>query len=1054
MEENLEVELTKKSDELHNRIRLIILELENCHLDCGKLEILRKYFHELKLIINEFEPLPTLLDIHLQYYIDKLVNIYMIQYQVNQKSTFITENIGEIIYYFSKIRGFKTITNYFSSDIYLIPRLIDILTGLKNDHEVFLILMWLSNLVLVPFNLNLIQPNLTQKLFDIGIHNLEKHSNASKNQIVSLILLSRLITRNDLLKDNWLQTYFDYIKLEWEKPLDTNGSIKSGHLLTINKILKRCPLQDMEHHLAFLNSIIEQDLQILRYFNSNFTNLNILFLIKILSKLSQIFIIKGDFYHVSKFINHLIHDIMNFILDQFVTSLRYAMAKALSSICLNLKFHATNYLSQLIDYLLRQLETSNPLTNEFLEIVIETNRINIPKYHTILLFIGYISLNKTIPILFLPKVLSIVHQTLFIEQKRFNYTIGSQLRDSSCFIVWSLCRLIKRADFKILLFEHPGMMETMFLDLVFVTIFDSELILRRCGIAVIQEFVGRFGNVIFMHNTPEQIGNFIINLVSLFSNNVIGSHNQSFTLISKLVLLGFDKNLFILPLLDKITDKDTKFQMKVLCSEYLKRLIVVPEGHSIEFMVKYKFVFTLDIIFKTLLKAENSFYFVSDILSVSNDENAKLVILDISNSFNFDWEHDSVEKAQGYLKWSQLLYNLDKVNWRIIVNILKFDDPDLVEPFQHLFLKAKEIDDETFEEFLKLLKRNNSLLSQTVFFFHHYDKNQLLYLIDALSSNLDCEIKANMLNCLRTQLDKFPDFEVDTLIGFLDDYTITNQGDVGSKVRLATLRLIKSHKHRIKNTECMNKKLIRLSGEIFDKIRFESFSILTNDNKLQFLSISQFYERLFTYYDQSKLNDDLAVEFWRGITFSIAATTANSSIINHSFKKFIKFYLRLSELNKLDILSKFLTFLKFDGDLNNLLSRQSNLYNIILNLFVKIFESSIPIPQSFTYDALFIRSYNLHINTCTISRIALVIKIFQHLALVDDEELHKKVRRRIIWLSCNHRLEMVRLLASEALFEVINQTNPSKIFIVSEIDWLSNPNLLKNHSSRLYHILN
>lgn len=1043
MDELLELELNKKSDEFHSRIFILLAEIEHCNFLLDQ-KVVINHFHNLKLLINEFEPLPSLLDDHLQSYIDQLTNLYLIQYQESLNLSYLTNLIGETIYNLSKIRGFKVITNYFSSDIYIIPKIINLLSFLSNDNEIFLNLIWLSNLVLVPFNLDLIQPDLTKTLFDLSISILESHSNASKNQLVSLILISRLITRSDLVKE-YVNKYFHLLQSKWDT---LNGAVKSGHLLTINKVLKKCPPEKLAQYLPLLNEFISQDL-ILFHGESDFTNLNMLYMIKVSSKLSKIHIFNQNYVELSSTINYLIHDIMNYMNDQFDTTLRYAMAKSISSICLNLKPLAANYMCQLIEYLLDQLEIN--FSTSFLSVSI--GKINFPKYHTILLFLGYTALQKTLPLKLVPQVLSLVHKTIFIEQQRFNYTVGSQLRDSSCFIIWSLCRFLKKDQFQLLASENEYMMQTIFFDLILVTILDSDLILRRCGIAVTQEFIGRYGNLLFTHGCPEEIGSFVISFVGLFNNKAVGSHSESYALISELVNLGFNKNLFIPVLIQKIGSQEVKFDTKVLSSRYLKRLMSTDQEKFFNFKVKDAQEFTSDKIFESLLKVENSMYFVSDVLKIEKNVNAMNAVSEQASAFAFKWNSDSTEKALGYLSFI-LMIDLDYLTidyWSVFKEILRHNDPRLIETLRLIFLKLKKIESEMFLNLLGLLKRNNLILSQSMFYLNCLSEEQIEEVFAVLFSNADCDIKANLIVCFQTQYSSYQYIALDRLLELLDDYTITNQGDVGSKVRYSSLMCLKSHGANIGNTDLLIQKLIRLSGETFDRIKFEAFSFITNEEGLLDLSIGDYYKKLFNNY--SKLGDELRIPFWRGVCFSIGALTANSSLINESFREFLRFFIGLKESEKLDVLNKFIQLLKVEGKVSDQSARQLSLYNVVLNTSVKLFESSVEIPSDFSYQNLFTRSYNLHINTKNVVRIGLVLKLFQYIGKSKANELHSKVKQRLVWLCTNHPIETVRLMASEALFEILNLSEARSAHLVADIDWLLNPKELRFKAADIHKLL-
>jgi hypothetical protein len=1040
MDERLERDLNKKSTQLYKDISQLINQLrpENFSGD----DLVFKFTNDLKLLINEFEPIPQLLDDRLQEYIDTLLEIYLKQYTCGG-SDCVTNSVGEIVYCFAKVRGFKHLAYYFSSDVYLIPTLIGNLPEIRNDNEIFLNLLWLSNLVLVPFDLDQVEPQLPQSIFQMGVENLGKFSNGSKNQLVSLILLSRLITRSDLLSQNWIDKYFAVVQMEWSNNCYTNGGIKSGHLLVINKILKRCNINYILPKLSFIYDIVSQDLTILRYFDSNFTNLNILYHIKILGKLCDFYLIESDYKKASVIINNLIHDIMNLRLDKFDTDLRYAIAKSLSTVSLRLLLQAVNYQQQVIDYLISQLGISD-LSTQFSNITIDSDQITVAKYHTILLFLGYNCLNKTMPFSFIPKIMSIVHKTLFVEQRRFNTTIGSQIRDSSAFILWALCRSMKPSEFQNYM-RDSKMMETIFHDLLLLTIFDSDLTIRRCGIAVIQEFVGRFGSVMFFHDDPEEKGKFLVQLVEMFSTKTIGTQVSSFTLLSKLVECGFKKELLIPTLLQKINSEYVEFETKILCSNYLKIILPMKQLKSVPFELEVKELSENDLL-QSITFSYEALYFITDILEVYPEINVIQDLIEKVSNYNFDWHSDSIAKGLGFVRWTNFLLSkgFNVQSWDVLLNIMRLENSSMIHELKKLMSSLKDLPEDVFSTMVHYLTHNNVNVGQIIFYFRNFTDIQLQQLTRLLYSPISCETKASLIDCLNENIDLYPLFELDTLLELLDDYTVTNQGDVGSKVRFATVRLIHKHCQKVHNREMLHFKLIRLSGELIDKIRLESFAILTKDTQLQNLSIGQYYKRLFEYYE--KINEDIKPEFWKGVSFTIAATTATSTLINESFRQFLEMYLGALEEAQHDILSHLVKLLKLEG--SKLTSRQIKQYNAILNLFIKIFESSSPIPQTFNYEALYIRGYNLHINTTNVTRIGLVLKVFQHISLLGNDDVRLKLRKRVVWLSCNHKLSKVRNMAGEVLFEILNEEDQETEFL-NDIDFNQPPEKLNKFQAQL-----
>lgn len=1053
--------LLKKDAQLHQELQskldefgtLIQKSKTNSISENDSYEESKRIVSKLVLVINEFEANPLLLELKLADYITTLSGTYLQLFTFSGEWIIFTRAVGELIYSLAKICGFKNITTYFSSDVYLIPRLLELCESVSNDNELFLCLIWLSNLVLVPFKLHEIDQTLVQQLYHVGLKNLAAHSNASKNQMVSLILLSRLITRPDI-HEEMLSKYFNDIQSNWTEIGGINGSIKLGHHITIKKILKRCPLLYIQPHIDLIYDMISFDLLSLRQDEKSLNNLNILYVIKILGRLSMIHIQCSDFHRLENTINSLLVDVFG-VVTSFETSLRYALAKALLLITQNLSECAVNYQEQLTLFMISQLEVANirvpnlPYSGANGQNHFQNNldicapQIDISRYHTVLLYLGYVCLKKSLQQHLIPVVLSIIHKTLFVEQRRFTITVGGQVRDSSCFVMWALSRMIDLETFESLSLENPEMMPTMFLDMILVITMDSDLVIRRCGIAIAQEFLGRFGTLLFkkQFNLGELLGKFLISLVELLSNSAVSSPELSFGLIMSLVEMGFDKLLFIPVLVRNLLLQD-KIPQRKLNSRYCSALLASNSVPSVtlETLVGNE---QLNVSLVLQLLAEQKellLYPIAELLAVdANPQIVEKIASRLSNE-KFEFHHDSQEKAEGYMKW---VNTVGKADWSNIFSVLRMHPTEeLKKEFAIFFTSLGEINQEYEAKLRHYLRNNNAVLSNVIFCLR--PKSIGLYIEILADPLVDAHTRTNMINNLSQNCTLLSIEHRRELLELLDDYTTTNQGDVGSKVRFATINLI-DHNFQLFVDErtTLELKLIRLAGELMDKIRLAAYKLLcrlynyqdqhysgTNEGQ-EFKGLFSFYKKeILLEYDEKK---ETSLEFWRGVCFTIGATTANSSVVNNSFREFLLFLAKSPEQDQHNILQNLVTLLKSSAAAS---PRQIKGYVVVLNVFVKLFEANYRFPTTFSYEALFIRCYNLQIKTSNTNRLGLTIRVLQFLAMQPEveQQLQLKARKRVVQLAISHRLTIVRKMCGDALFEILNELQPTNSEAMSQLD--------------------
>lgn len=1010
---------------------------------------------KLPIIIQEFEPSPQLLDRHLTQYIERLSALYLtVKEEANDKEEFksIASGIADVVYAFAKIRGFKVITNYFSSDVYLVSKLLHYKERTDNsDNEHFLILLWLSTLVLVPFALRRVLSDFPERMYKLSLTNLTSYSNGSKNQIVSLILLSRLLTRPD--QGLLLDRYMHQVSESWATMLPTT---KLGHLITINKVMKRSA--NFNQFFYIIEQILKIDFGILaaQSNKSDFTNLNVLYLIKLSDRLCGFYLKKNEQRHfefVAKVVNSLFHDILAPLENKFDSNLRYAMGRALSNICHSLGGIAMNYQEQVITYVLEEFGIPNMDLEEYSSnIIVSESMVSIAKYHTLLLTLGYLSLKKSLPHKFIPVVLSIVHKTLYFVQRKLTVTVGTQIRDSSCFIIWALFK--NSTPFSFQYFSEKAKIDIL-LDILNVCIFDSDLVIRRCGNAVLQEYIGRFGSKIF-RGEPTKIGKFIIEFIQLFDSSSVSTLKQSYRLILRLSEMGFDRSLFIPQLMDKISEGDL-FEIKKLAT---KTLVMLMNTSNSTTMMPSDNEWTLDDILLELsiqilegcdvgpLYATGKLVEGKELL-MSQKSIVKSIKINFQRS-HFNFHTDLTEKAEEFISFLVSTNKSTNASSLVFVKshifeILRLSHNDKIVHQLQMFFSSIQLPDEWWEYFFMLLRNNNLNIAESIGYVYDLPDYALDILLELVCDKMiQSETRALIQKSLSHyySIKNIPNAASMSIVNLLDDYTTTVQGDVGSKVRRSTIELIECNLGCISDDLKLQviPKLSRISAEPLSSLQIISFRVLLKllgrpTKILELMYTTDRYYKSLIAFHRHKINEDCELAFWSGYVFSTSGAAASSSTINSSVTSLLEY---LSELHPLEISNIVNILLRLlippsqaNGGMKSATSRDLKRYIAALDLLIILLESHIISTDLLDFEKIYIRCYNLHINTNNLNRINLVLKVFQYLAPVLDRCL-----QRVCFLACQHASPTVRQIGGEILFEIANDMGHDDLaYRILKIKW-------------------
>lgn len=1022
--ESMEGSITKRKDILHKEIQIYLDQLLHGQ-DSNSLH-LNAIIVKLKSRIDDFEESPGLLDVKLDCYIKSLASKHL-DCRRNGPSSVYTKAIASVFYIFSKVRGYKVVANCFHSDVYSLLDIARFYNDATNDeNEYFMLSLWLSSIVLAPFPLEEIQAGITSDIIISAAAHLGS-SFASKSQIGSLVLLSHVLTRPDSLQNGRLNLFYtEHIGPVWQSPIETQAK-KLGYLMVLNRVLKLCTPEVGLH----VSNMVFKDILLLDSIYFELTpqhNLNVLFFVKLLNRIANYFLKYGKYQEVSQIISVLVFQKMA-LPTIFDTKLRYSAAKTLASICDLLSQRAVNYQDQLINFFLNQLVSGSSLDIKAgfkQDLNIHKSATSIPKVHALLLFFGFIAMNRSLPASTIPIILSIVHQYLFLEIFQGLSELATPIRDASCFVVWAIVRFLDSNMANEVHLHNPTIMRTIFHDILRIIIFDRDLIIRRCGVSVLQELVGRHALLCLDTDNLEQLGKVSIKLVEFATFREVSEPSDTYSLIRHLLDLGVESNAIVPPIFDQIKGEYTEFEVvqRSVCTLLELGISSKPYKDATEFE-----------------KIVNSFsdspsdHLAYAIISLASDVQVMHDFLlhnrELFHSYVSKYiKNVTIERADTYIqylkfcKFNNMPIEFEQALQAFTSLTANISSNHTIKLLREYFTAVGPLNDYEFNMLLSSIKHGNKVISNSISSLR-MSQTQKDKLIDILhEEKVSCTVKSLLLQSFMASfpINTDDDFNLLRIINCLDNYTRTEQGDVGSEVRSSTISLIRKCPEEFNSMSGeIDRRLIRISGEQIDRLRYSAFSLLSGNDEL-ISSLVIYFDLLFNYYRDKVISlqeEKLAEAFWRGIVFSAAAFRGPTDVINASFRSLLKLFYTIGPTALASILHSILDLLVIPKDkpISHQPTRVVNMYAHLINLFVKLFEAGFSFPPNFDFARLYVRCYNLHINTKNSWRIKLVLRVFTFLAMPEYGASYES-KKRLCFVACKHPNYIIRLSAVQNLYEL------------------------------------
>ncbi|KAJ4368106.1 hypothetical protein N0V83_006461 [Neocucurbitaria cava] len=493
-------------------------------------------------LIEPFQEDPQILDSHLQAFIPPLVDAYLEAIQIASKEepkkgfVPLSHAICYLVNVFCKVRGEKVIKGFLNNE----PRYLELILNelesrghlhAKDDEgnheylvfpwvERYVLLLWLSHLLLTPFPLDSISglqqsaqtstdlgidlthgvPEITLRVLTLCVQHLQS---ASKERGAAASLLVRLSIRPDMQKVGllkslvkWSLTFFLSVS---EKKVDIHKSL--GVLSYLSGLVASATNEEVGPFLAAIyrccRSILNQECLAFIKSSAVARKLVIKTLRNIVLHCLQATSTTSELDPTST-----VEEVIEYLLEALAdgdSPVRYGASKALSVITLKLDLEmADEVVVAILDSLTENVYWENTERN--------LNSVNPLRWHGLTLTLSQLLYRKAISTNHLPNALDALLLSLGFEQRSpTGGSIGTNVRDAACFGIWALSRRYGTADLLAVSTasirvskkrKDISVPQLLAIELVVAACLDPAGNIRRGSSAALQELIGRHPNTI------------------------------------------------------------------------------------------------------------------------------------------------------------------------------------------------------------------------------------------------------------------------------------------------------------------------------------------------------------------------------------------------------------------------------------------------------------------------------------------------------------------------------------------------------------------------------
>ncbi|KAI3341920.1 tubulin folding cofactor D C terminal-domain-containing protein [Ustulina deusta] len=503
-------------------------------------------------VLEHFQELPQLLDPHLPRWLPVLASAYLECLQDRRRSSKLSTRsqllhplpnaICRIIYTFCKVRGEKVIVRFLNVETRYLELLLQAIEDSERDtdaalktelvnswtwHERYVVLVWLSQLFFAPFDLATISsgdadefeqpalpgfqwpqqvPRITLRVIPLATRYL---ASPGKERDGAKALLVRLAMRRDMQEMGVLSALVKWA-LSTLKSTKDAAAVSSyyfiGSLSFLAGVLHAAEdTSIMDQHLSAIfyavQAVPAEDNDIYKVINGSALARKMM--IKVTRSIITIVLRKS---RQSMSDTEMIETTIGYLLERLAdndTPVRFAASKALSIITLKLDPDmASQVIEAVIESLNRNVLWINNKSDPTVPAVRDLTAVDPLEWHGLMLTLSHLLYRRSPP---LENLSHIIHALLiglsFEKRSPGGGSMGTNVRDASCFGIWSLARRYSTAELlqvetqSVLVARGhdpaASILQVIATELVVTASLDPAGNIRRGSSAALQELIGR-----------------------------------------------------------------------------------------------------------------------------------------------------------------------------------------------------------------------------------------------------------------------------------------------------------------------------------------------------------------------------------------------------------------------------------------------------------------------------------------------------------------------------------------------------------------------------------